>query len=492
MTRSLRKAGRVLAVSALTLGTVPLGSIAGAAVVHTDTTLAGFSITVEATPLRVLVDDPELAIPHDPGTAVLEGDPNYTLASVSTGPNAHALTSTLWPGNLLGTGLNQIPPAQSPVRPAYPIKGEARYPDKPYDTTGVDGGAVSGAHAEGLDATATADGSPENKPGQVRVGTATATSTASVTAKNIAVGTANSAVGDIELLAGVIKVGAVKTTLSATADGKRAVANGTTTVSGLTIANQAFTVDDQGLHAAGQGSGLPVLATPDAVSTTLGISAHALNQVTTKTADGVSRVAGGLIIDVNTGPLRALLAPGLGPVTGLANSVLNSLPDEADPITSNLYYFVKATPHITFIIASANASSAATRPITLPPISFPSFPSTPGTFVNNPPSTGLSGGAPLPDPGVIGSVVNPPQTGVGATVIPPTVPFGPGTTRASGTPAAGFGGIGVGWLLGAGLGAGLIGWTLLRFLGLAGGALLGIGCRLGAPTSVPNLRSVTS
>jgi hypothetical protein len=39
--------------------------------------------------------------------------------------------------------------------------------------------------------------------------------------------------------------------------------------------------------------------------------------------------------------------------------------------------------------------------------------------------------------------------------------------------------------------SGLIGWGLLRFLALAGGALP-FGCRLGAPTSVPNLRSVTA
>src|SRR3954451_21444150 len=127
MRSSLRAAGRVAAVSVLTVGVLPMGSSVHADDVRTDTKLAGFFVSVEATPLRILLDDPKLEIPHPPDTAVLEADPNYTLASVAAGPNARAVTSTLWPGNLLGEGLAQLTGG-----PGYPIKGEARYPDKPY------------------------------------------------------------------------------------------------------------------------------------------------------------------------------------------------------------------------------------------------------------------------------------------------------------------------------------------------------------------------
>ena len=490
MTRTLHVAGRVLTVSALTVGMLPFGSAVRADAVRTDTKLAGFSVLVEATPLRVLLDDPELQVPHDTGTAVVEGDPNYTLAAVSAGPNARAITSTLWPGNLFGEGLAQV----APGAPSYPLKGEARYPDKPYDAPGVDGGQLSGAHAEGLDAIATADGTPTNKPGQVMVGGATATSTATVTPKDVALGTANSAVHDVNLLAGIISIGSVKTVLTTSADGTKAASTGSTTVSGLTIAGNTFAVDDKGLHAGPQSSALPALDTPQEVSALLGISARTVKQSTVTIPGGVKRIGGGLIIDIDTGPLRKQLTPVTGVVNPILTGIIGQLPPEAGPLTSQLYYLIKATPHITFIFGSANAQSAATLPITLPPFTFPAFPTTPGTVVTDP-GTGFSSGPPPVQaiaPG--GAVGTSPFVG-GSTnpvVSPPTV-SGPTRNVASASPDVGSGGISPGWLFATALGAGLIGWGLMRFLGLAGGAVLGgLGCRLGAPTTVPNLRSVTS
>lgn len=496
MTRTLHVAGRVLTVSALTVGMLPFGSTVRAATVRTDTKLAGFSVLVEATPLRVLLDDPRLEVPHDTGTAVAEADPNYTLASVSAGPNAHAITSTLWPGNLLGQGLAQV----ANGAPAYPIKGEARYPDKPYDKAGVDGGQVSSAHAEGLEAKASADGLPTNKPGGVTVGGVTSTSLATVTEKDVAVGNAVSAVQDVQLLAGVVSIGSVKTVLTASADGTTATSTGTTTVSGLTIANNTFGVDDKGLRAGPQSSALPSLDSPEEVRTRLGISMRTVNQTVVKTPGGVKRVGGGLIVDIDTGPLRALLSPATDVVNPIVRQLIAGLPPavgpvDTSPVTSQLYYLLKATPHITFIFGSANVQSAATLPITLPPFTFPSFPPVGGSVL--PPSgsgSGFTSGTPpvgsVTPVGVVGS--SPFVGGSTNPVTPPVVGPAPTGNVASESPDAGFGGISPGWLFGAALGAGLLGWGLTRFLGLAGGAPLGLGCRLGAPTTVPNLRSVTA
>jgi ABC-type branched-subunit amino acid transport system ATPase component len=75
MTPSLRTAGRVLAVSCLTVGAlVPFGASGHADGLHTDTKLAGFQVSVVASPLQVMLDDPELQIPRPTGSDVVEAD----------------------------------------------------------------------------------------------------------------------------------------------------------------------------------------------------------------------------------------------------------------------------------------------------------------------------------------------------------------------------------------------------------------------------------
>lgn len=492
MTRPLQTVGRVLTVTALTGVFLPLGPTVRADTVRTETALAGFAVTVEATPLRVLLDDTELQVPHDPGTAVVEADPNYTLASVSTGPNAHAITSTLWPGNLLGQGLAQLAEGS----PAYPIKGEARYPDKPFDATGVDGGALSGAHASGLEASANAEGTPLNMEGQVRVGGVTARSRAVVTDKDVAVGSAVSAVQDVDLLGGIVKIGSVRTTLQTSADGTTPGAGGSTTVAGLTIAGTTFSVDDTGLHAGPQSSGLPALDSPQEVKDLLGISARTLSQSTANVPGGVKRIAGGLVIDLDTAPLRKILAPGTAVTNPILNQVIDQLAQNLPPQvpSSLLYYLVKATPHVTFIFASANSQSAASLPIAFPAFDFPMFPANPGTVVPPASGGGFTSGTPPVDLAPGGAVGTSPFLS-GATNAPPPATVtgtGPATPVGSASPYVGFGGIGAARVLAALATAGLVGAGLLRLLGLAGGGLLGLGCRLGAPTSVPDLRSVTA
>jgi len=482
MNPRLRTAVRVLAVSALTAGAVPFGSAVHADGIHTDTKLAGFDVLVSAAPLQVMLDDPELQVPRPTGSDVVEGDPNYTSAEVATGPNAHAIASSLWPGNLFGEGLPALANGQ-----AYPLKAEARYPDKPYTSTGPDGGVSTNATAEGLDAFGQADGTPTNKPGQVTVGSVTSTSTATVTDKDVALGNAVSALQNVDLLGGIIHVGQVATHITASTDGKKPAVSGTTTMSGLTIAGNAFSLDDKGLHAGPQSSGLPAtLGTPKAISDALGITVTGLTQTTAKSSNGITRFAGGVVIKIDTAPLRAALAPVLTNVNPVLRGLIAQMPPQ---VASNLYYFTKATPNITFVLGSASVGSAATLPLSFnfdnfPPPSFGSAPGL-GTGTGTGGTPSLGGSTPPLLPG-----------GTGAGGIPPAV-SGPQTSTPNGTNAAsttdaGGGGIGAGYLaLALGV-AGLVGWGLTRFLGLAGGSVLGFGCRLGAPTSVPDLRSVTS
>jgi hypothetical protein len=472
----LRRIGTVAVVCTLTVGGLPLAQPGRADAVRTDTTLGGFAVNVEAAPFKVLVDDPNAAIPRPTGTAVVEGDPNYTLASVSTGPNARGLASTVWPGNLFGEGLAQV----APGAPAYPFKAEARYPDQPFVQDGKDGGQLTHASANGLDAIGTALGAPKTVPGQVDIGDVQSISTATVNDKNVAVGTAVSKASDIDLLGGIIHIGSVKTELTASSDAKKPTSSGTTTVSGFTVAGQGYTIDDKGAHVAGTNHVLPGLSGLDPLKA-LGITVSGIAQTATKDASTATRSATGLVIKVDTADLKKALAPVLGALRGPYTTVVSTYIPPAQQ--GNFYYLMNATPSVAFVLGAGNISSAAVLPLsfTFPPSTFPTGPVAPGV------ATGpVTGQPPL--------ATNP---GVG-TAVPPTVSAtgpvlnAPGLTNTASTGGASFGGIPAGWLALAVLVSAGLASLLMRLLGLAGGVPLGFGCRLGAPTSVPNLRSVTA
>ncbi|MCW2542928.1 MAG: hypothetical protein JWM40_480, partial [Frankiales bacterium] len=359
--------------------------------------------------------------------------------------------------------------------PPYPLKAESRYPDKPYSAQGVDGGSLTSSSALGLDAFAQADGTPTNKPGQLTIGNITSSSSATVTDKDVALGTAVSAVNDVNVL-GLIHIGSVTTRLTSSADGKNPNTTGTTTVAGLTIAGQSFGVDEKGLHAGPQNSPLPELTSPAELEKSLGISIKGLTQTQTKLGPRASRTASGLVIRIDTAVLKKALDPVINGVRPLYAQLMDALIPPADQ--GYFYYALNAAPSLTFVFGAGTTSSAATLPISFefpPPPVFPVGPPSLGGVAAPPVSTG---GLDLPS-----TTTNP-------TVVPPVLQPPGGSFTATGQ-ATGFAGIGAGWLLGALLGSGLIGWVLMRFLGLAGG-VLGFGCRLGAPTSVPDLRSVTA
>ena len=295
-------------------------------------------------------------------------------------------------------------------------------------------------------------------------------------------GTAVSAVHDVNLIGGVIHIGEVTTHLSASSDGKIPTSSGTTTMTGLTIAGQAFTVDDKGLHAGPQNSPLPPLITPQQINDA-GITISGLGQTSSKTSNGATRTASGLVVRIDTVALKKALKPGVDAVKPYFAQVIGAIIPPAQQ--GYFFYLLNATPSITFVFGAGTSGAAATLPLffSFPPP--PVFPTDPGLgSVALPPT---SAGPQTVTTPVLDTT--PPAVTVPAVTVP--VLQAPGTTSAHALADAGFGGIGSPWLLGALVGSGLAAWGLVRFLGLAGG-LLGFGCRLGAPTSMPNLRSVTA
>jgi hypothetical protein len=442
--------------------------------IRTDTTLGGFSIKTQAAPFRVLIDDPTLAIPHPPDTPVLEVDPAYTAATLETGPAARGLASSLWPGSLFGDGIGTVTNGQVA---SYPIKADARYPDKPYTATDQGGGAFMSSQALGLDVKATARFNPGDAPGALDIGLAKSMSTATVK-DGIAVGTALSQISDVDLMGGIIHIGSVATSITVKGDGKKAVSDGFTSVTGLTVGGMGFVVDDQGVRPVGvpaPGSGpLPGNALDPLKQ--LGITISGLAQKKSQDATTATRTAAGLTITVDTVVLRGVLNQLPAQLWDALYGIVDQMPKE---LQGNLYYLLGATPKITFVLGGGQGTASASLPLSF---QFPDLPTFPVGGV--PP---ISGGV-VPPPAVT-PVTGPVTSPVDPVVQPPTVaqPTTPNLVKAAAKDP--FNGLPAGLVLLVLALAGIAGWGLWRVQSLAflAGAAAGP-CTDGSSQTLPDLR----
>ena len=121
-----RRQVRALATVVFLSGSVAgFGSPAFGDTIRTTTGLGGFSVSANAAPFKVLIDDPSNPLPRPENEAIVEADPSFTLAEVATGPAARGVASTLWPGNLLGEGVGA---ASNGQLPGYPVKARPNLP----------------------------------------------------------------------------------------------------------------------------------------------------------------------------------------------------------------------------------------------------------------------------------------------------------------------------------------------------------------------------
>jgi len=483
-------------LSAVVLGAAPgiIGGTATGAEIRTETDLGGFSITSNAAPFKVLVDDPSNPLPRPEESAIVEANPAYTQVDLATGPAARAIASSLWPGNLLGQG---IPTATNNELGQYPIKAQAQYPDKPYESNASidlrgnhitdDQGLLMRSTARGLDATALAKFNPTDVPGQLELGTLWSQTTATVTDKNVAVGHSISRLSDVSLLGGMIRVGSVSTVVQTTSDGKKPTSTGTTTVVGLLIGGQGFTVDEKGAHPVETG---PLGFDGPQALKDVGIHVDGIVQKSSKDSESATRVARGLRITVDTTALREVLTTKTpGPVSSALYEIFNRTPQGCPggapiplgcPVQGALYYSLSGTPKITFIMGAGESSTSAIESIGF---DFPSL-DVPTDFQGGFDGAVNTGGAQAP-------------TLPGTDIIAPTMPeAGPATGDPAGQPVLAGSrpnlpsspAVSALLVLGALLAAGVGGFGLTWLRGFAfGGGLLGGGCALGAPSNVPSL-----
>jgi hypothetical protein len=468
MKKSVRRALSTGTVLVLTSAMASAGGSASGASIRTDTDLGGFSIHTDAAPFKVLLDDPTNPIPRDLDTPIVEADPAYSEADLSTGPAARGLGAVLWPGGLLGEGVGT---ATNGAVPGYPLKAEGRYPDNPHEEVKQDNGAFMRGSALGLDVLGTAKMNPADVPGTLDVGVVASTSTATVK-DGVASGKAVSRVADVSLLIDTIKVREVSTTVTVESNGKKATSTGSTVVSGLEIGGVGYAVDENGAHPVGpvsNGTG-PLPALPDPAKA-LGISISAIRQVATKTSDTATRDAGGLQIVVDTKVLRGVLDQTPSPITDALYSLFAQAPKE---LQGNLYYALAATPKITFILGAGTGRAAAALPLSF---DFPEVPVTGGL----PPVTGPAG---APGPTTSGPLpgVDPGSTGPAPTVVQPPLVV---TKAAAKDP---FKGVSPGLLLLVALAAAVAGWGLSRLQAMAMTAVGATRCDDGTSPSLPDLR----
>lgn len=323
--------------------------------IRLETSLAGYSIDAEGSPLAVLFFEPQLPVPVDPGKPHFELQTAFTRTSLGTGPQGRALASSLWPGALLGDGFATLADEFFGQNEDYPIMADARFPSGPeQDENELPTGTGMRASARGLDLDARAR--LGETPEDILATGSYASRSRSTVEDDVAIATTRATAKDVVLIEGLIEVDAVVTRLRAVNDGEEASTSGATNVTGLRVAGNGFNVDGSGLRPvqedeAGDPLGEPPAnATPEEIRDELGIRVSVLEHEEEVEGSSAARAAGGLHITIDTTVLRgALEEPVLGPLMG-------SLPREI--IDSPVYPLLLLQPRIEFFIARGEVSAA--------------------------------------------------------------------------------------------------------------------------------------
>lgn len=413
--------------------------------------LGGYTLRAEAAPVLLHIYEPVIPIPAEPQ---LELSLAYSRAMGSTGPTGRAVSSLLWPGDVVGYGLPEL--LQNPDG-HYPVKVDAAHPSGPKDAAQepVPGSgmrshasekAVEAKTAMASHTTPAVGGLP--LPGALISMDGVASHSRTEVTGDKAVATAYATAKTISLLGGIVKLHGLRAESSANSNGDKGESTSKVAWGSLTVVGQTFAFDDKG---AGP---VPVPAIPADVTKRLADYGFSITlpKVDTKNDGATGKVTGqGLTITLDTAVLRNKFALGW-----LLDPLLALLPAEArDQLTP----WLAMAPKFVFILGSAAAESTASPAFVPDPI-------TPG-------DPGLGGGS--------GSTGGGSVDGGGGT-IPPTEGE-PVPVANRGWPAF----PGVPWYLIA-LGVLFAAGAAYGLRGFAAGMFGAGGCELGMSNGVPNLR----
>ena len=451
--------------------------------------LPGYTIEGEAAPLSMLLYEPVIPVPVDPGEPHGEGSLSFTTATLETGPQARAVASSIWPGPAVGDGFSTICECEEQWR----VKSESTYPSK--NPTAAQEAGPTGAgmrtSALGLDVFSRATSSVSPAEEALAFGNVHSRTDATVL-KNEAISKTVASAKDVSIGGGVIQIKSVRTFLQATSNAKKGVTEGVTEVNGLVIGGQGYTIDQNGLRPVeGEKPADPVVELPEMPGAAemrkqLGIEIELAKHEEEVTGADALRSAGGLRISINTLVLKNAVTQNL-PV----DDILGPLPDE---LKANLAALRALAPQVDFVFGRGEVHAAGVKGIVLPEIDLsgplvpPAAPPAGGTA---PPPPALDTGTTAP---VGGAAPAPAVAGIGGggpvvpSAQPVTAPPVVGTQAAAELPDF-FGGLPPG-LVAVGIGlAALGGRALTGFTAMAMSGVGGAICDRGARRAIPNLRA---
>lgn len=320
---SRRRAGRVslacATVGVLSLATGAVGMLSAHADAPPGSGLGALNLVATASGVRMPMYN------TGDGGEDVEGIAPYATAQMQSGNVGHALTSVMWPGDTGGNGGSTlqllgpicVPPNPMGLVPGVPCVATVPVPDQVYQDlndpekaeaqSGVGQPTTTVSRPWGtMTATATSSkvladttilGSKELPTGDT-FGETNTTTTITLTGPKTAVVDAVSTVRNIDL-GGVIKISSIVSTAHGTTNGTTASGTAHTIVAGATIAGIPVTIDENGVHAGGQGSSLSALDQVNSALKNAGFAIYVAAPTRTLAGSGVTLDAGSLIITQN-------------------------------------------------------------------------------------------------------------------------------------------------------------------------------------------------
>jgi hypothetical protein len=307
----LRRVVRVSVVLLLWVPVVVLGTKFAIGLTSAD--FAGYDMGAKATAVQLVFDSPSLGVPANP-----TGELNlaFSEATFKSGPSGYGLGSLVWPGQVVAA----LPPfiigiieeqAMSDIPldlPTYPVRAETFYPAGPQDSSFQLGTSVMSSKAHDTFTEANAHLNSFAFPGIISLGSQTSMVSDGFDTAG-AVSMAEAAVSDLSIQ-GVLTIDGVVTRATARSNGEKGSVAGATTVTGVEVGGIAVTIDNEGVKVADQ-TGPGVAAAQQAVNQSLlqaGISIELAAPVDTIAGPSATRALGGVIVNMKSDPLNAVLA----------------------------------------------------------------------------------------------------------------------------------------------------------------------------------------